>query len=193
MGILPTRSARTHSTSHAACLVNTPPRSLCRGRIHCTQESPKPTSKPRVYMNSFTQLRPFTFLMIRVTQAWWIAIPSAGRVGFTWSTTATQARQRTAVGCWAGIDSWSLCACHFRHLAQASVGVCSVWQLENNNRLRASRRCREETLTNQPGLPQIRVDWLFLYDPEDNRRNWWCTSWNRIGSKYEMGSQGAQI
>lgn len=91
-----------------------------------------------------------------------------------------------------GIDSWSLRACHFRHFAQASVGVCSIWQLENNNRPRTSQRCRGETLTNQPGLSRIRADWLFLYDPEDNIRNLGCTSWNRIVSKYEMGSQGPE-
>lgn len=83
-----------------------------------------------------------------------------------------------------GTDGWSLRACHFRH-----HGVCSPWQPENNNRLHMSWCCRGEPSTNQPSLSQIRVSWLFLYDLEHNIKRLGCTSWNRTGSKYEMGSQ----
>lgn len=53
------------------------------------------------YLNSFIHFKPFTFPTIQVTRTWWITIHSVGRTGFTFSTTATRACQRTAIGCWA--------------------------------------------------------------------------------------------
>lgn len=171
----------TQHPTRPVCVVNPPSRSLCGNNSTaqqfeclCSQARPEPTCKPSVYLNFFSlsedRSPPWQHESLQfdgLQSPPWVEADLA-QVQHKCSHSGQLHRTLSAP------DSRGV-------VPTRGSGAGRVWQLENNH---------GGSLTNQPGLPQIGLDWLPLSHAEDNSRNLSRTFRNGTGSGYEMGSQG---